>query len=256
MDWISVARRAQSLVPARLIVPARLLAFRTRALFYRGNAVHCPCCGGTYSRFLDVGKPSRAAACPGCDSRERQRLLYLYLRDRTNLFSAKLRVLHVAPEDCLQPTISRLRNVDYVSADMSSSAAMVRMDITDIQFPDDSFDVILCSHVLEHVGDDLKAMRELRRILKPGGWAILQVPVDPARPRTFEDPGITDPAERERLFGQWDHVRMYGLDYPQRLADAGFEVEVVPYPIELGPEAIRSCGLDGRESIYFCRNPS
>lgn len=256
MDWLPAARRAQSLVPAWVVVPGRLLIFRTRALFYQGDAVHCPCCGGRYSKFLDVGKPSRAAACPGCDSRERQRLLYLYLRDRTNLFSARLRALHVAPEDCLQPAVSRLRNLDYLSADISSSAAMVRMDVMDIQFPDNSFDVILCSHVLEHVDDDRKAMREFRRILRPGGWAILQVPVDMTRERTFEDPFVTAAAEREQLFGQWDHVRVYGRDYPHRLAEAGFQVKVIPYAAELGPGTIRSCGLDASENIYQCYKPT
>jgi hypothetical protein len=253
MDWISIAKRTQALIPPRYVMPARRLVFRTRALFYRGDAVLCPCCGGRFSRFVAVGARSRAAACPGCDSRERQRLLYMYLRDQTSLFSDRLRVLHVAPEDCLQPTLTRLGNLDYVSADMSSRSAMVRMDITDIQFPDDSFDVILCSHVLEHVGDDGRALCELRRILKPGGWAILQVPVDGSRERTFEDPRVTDAADRERLFGQSDHVRMYGRDYPQRLADAGFDVQVVAYAAHLGPDVVRVCGLDADENLHICR---
>lgn len=256
MDWIPLARRIQRLVPARFLVPARLLAFRVRALFYLGDSVQCPCCGGRYSRFLGVGTVSRPAACPGCDSRERQRLLFLYLRDRTNLFRDRLRVLHVAPEDCLQPTLSRLGNLDYVSADIASSAAMVRMDVTDIQFPDNTFDVILCSHVLEHVSDDKRAMRELKRVLRPGGWAILQVPVDGSRERTFEDPRVTDPVERERLFGQSDHVRMYGRDYPQRLADAGFDVQAVPYAKQLGPDVLRTYGLDEAENVYRCSKAS
>jgi SAM-dependent methyltransferase len=256
MTWKSIARRTQSLMPRRLVVPARLLAFRTRALLYRGDAVQCPCCSRRFSRFLDVGLPPRAAACPGCDSRERQRLLYLYLRNETNLFSDPLRVLHIAPEDCLQAGIAGSPNVDYVSADISSSAAMMRMDVTDIRLPDGSFDVILCSHVLEHVGDDGRAMRELRRVLRPGGWAILQVPLDESRENTFEDPAVTDPAARERLFGQWDHVRVYGRDYPQRLANAGFDVQVIPYATRLGPDAIRTCGLDTAESIHLCRKPT
>ena len=253
MDWISIARRTQSLSPPRYVEPARLFVFRTRAFFFRGDAVRCPCCGGRFSRFAGVGKNSRAAACPRCDSRERQRLLYLYLRDQTSLFTDRLRVLHVAPEACLQPTLKKLGNLDYVSADLSSGSAMVCMDITDIQFPDNSFDAILCSHVLEHVRDDGRAMRELRRILKPGGWALLQVPVDGSRERTFEDPRVTDPAERERLFGQWDHVRTYGRDYPRRLADAGFDVQVVPYAADLGPDVVRVCGLDADENVHVCR---
>jgi SAM-dependent methyltransferase len=202
-----------------------------------------------------VGFPPRPAACPGCDSRERQRLLYLYLHERTNLFKDRLRVLHVAPEDCLQPKLASSPNIDYISADLSSSTAMTRMDITDIQFPNGSFDVILCSHVLEHVGDDRRAMRELHRILRPGGWAILQVPVDSSQEHTFEDPRVTDPRERERLFGQWDHVRVYGRDYCDRLRASGFGVQVVHFTSELPNELICNFGLDEDEDIYHCSKP-
>ena len=253
MTVISIARRAQAIVPRSWLLPARAAWFRGRALMYRGDAVQCPCCQGRYSRFLDVGRPARRAACPGCDSRERQRLVLLYLRERTNLFRDRLRVLHVAPEDCLQRTISSLPNVDYVSADLVSNAAMVRMDVTNIEFPDAHFDVILCSHVLEHVPDDRRAMREFRRVLRPGGWAVLQVPVDTTRERTFEDPSIEDARDRERLFGQWDHVRVYGRDYAARLREEGFDVDVVPFAEQLGPGAAASYGLDPAENLHLCR---
>ena len=256
MDTISVARWAQSLLPAQFELPARLWYLKARGFLHRGDSVHCPCCGKRYSEFLGVSSPVRPAACPGCDSRERQRLMFLYLRERTRLFSERLRVLHFAPEDCLQSVLSRLSNLDYLSADISSRAAMVRVDITKIQFPDDTFDVILCSHVLEHIDDDRRAMLELRRVLRPGGWAILQVPVDVSRKTTFEDARITDPAERTRLFGQWDHVRIYGLDYPQRLREAGFAVQVIPYPAELGSQTVSEFGLDPDELIYHCGKPA
>jgi len=255
MAWTSIARRAQSLLPARHRLPARLLYFRARSLFFGGDAVHCPCCETWHSRFLGVGSPKRAAACPRCDSRERQRLLYLYLRARTNLFEDRLRVLHVAPEDCLQSILSRQGNLDYLSADLEPGSAMIAADITSLRFPDDAFDAILCSHVLEHVPDDRQAMRELHRVLKPGGWAILQVPMDQSRERTFEDPSIASARERERLFGQRDHVRVYGRDYPARLRDAGFEVKVVRFAAELPVDVVRACRLNEREDIFHCGKP-
>ena len=148
-------------------------------------------------------------------------------------------MLHIAPEKCIATRLRARKNIDYLSADIASPGAMVKMDITDIHFPAESFDVIYASHVLEHVPDDRKAMRELHRVLRRGGWAVLQVPV--WRPTTNEDPTVTDPNERERLFGQSDHVRMYGHDgeYERRLARAGFDVTVEPFVNELGPETRR-----------------
>lgn len=255
MAWLPIARRLQSVIPPRQQLPARLLFCRVRSLFFRGDAVHCPCCGGSYSRFLGTGSPPRAAACPGCNSLERQRLLYLYLRERTSLFKDRLRVLHVAPEDCLQPKLARQANLDYLSADLAAGSAMAAIDITSIDSPDEVFDVILCSHVLEHVIDDRRAMRELYRVLRPGGWAILQVPMDPTRAATFEDASVTAAPERERLFGQWDHVRVYGRDYSARLREVGFHVAAVPFAAELDPERVRRCGLDPREEVFHCSKP-
>jgi SAM-dependent methyltransferase len=132
------------------------------------------------------------------------------------------------------------------------------MDITDIHYPDNSFDVIYCSHVLEHVTDDRKAMRELARVLKPGGWALIAVPFFFApgktvfRDRTFEDPKVTTPAEREGVYGQNDHVRAYGLDFPDRLRESGFDVTVVTFPSSFSEEMVRKHGLS-RENIYLCR---
>ena len=255
MTWLSLAGRVQSLIPAEQRRPARLLFFRARSLFFRGDAVHCPCCGGRYSRFAAAGSPPRAAACPRCNSLERQRLLWLYLGRRTNLFTARLRVLHVAPEDCLQASLASLPNLDYLSADIVAGTAMASIDIADIGYRDASFDAILCSHVLEHVADDRRAMRELYRVLRPGGWAILQVPIDSSRAATFEDPAVTGARERERLFGQSDHVRVYGRDYPARLRAAGFEVSEVRFAAELPAEVVRTCGLDEREAIFHCSKP-
>ena len=161
-------------------------------------------------------------------------------------------MLHFAPEAVLEKLLREGRDVRYVTADRFMAGVNAKMDLTALAFHDDSFDSILCVHVLEHVIDDRRAMRELCRILKPGGWAILQVPMDVAKEQTFEDFSITSPKDRERLFGEWDHVRIYGLDYAARLREAGFTVEVDPFPKRLGDERIRRYGLLRDENVYFC----
>ncbi len=209
----------------------------------------CPCCGGSFRSFISGGPNLRPnACCPRCGSLERHRLLWLYLQQKTNLFRDKLRVLHFAPEKIFQDALRTLPNLDYVSADLYSPLAMVKMDITDITFPDDSFDVILCSHVLEHIPDDRKAMAELYRVLKPGGWAILQVPIDPKLDTTYEDPSIVTPEERKRHFGQDDHVRWYGRDYGDRLKQAGFNLRLDQF----GDEVPDGYGIIRNEEIYWC----
>lgn len=213
----------------------------------------CTCCNRSFPAFLDFGVvPRPNAQCPGCGSLERHRLLWLYLRSRTNIFTDPLRVLHVAPEPVFQKALQGLANLRYVSADLHSPHAMVAMDMTRAPIADGSFDAVLCSHVLEHIPDDRAAMREIRRILAPDGWAILQVPIDSSLEFTFEDPTVTSPADRQRLFGQRDHVRMYGRDYRSRLEQAGFLVTVDRFVDELSSAAAADyCVLD--EDIYFCR---
>ena len=181
--------------------------------------------------------------------------MWLYLKHKPNLFSDNLRLLHFAPEYILQKNFASFPNLDYVSADLDSPLAMVKADIMNIPYKDDSFDVILCSHVLEHVADDQKAMRELFRVLMPGGWAILQSPVDRQRNETFEDPNVTSPQDRLRFFGQSDHVRVYGRDYKDRLEKAGFSVKVDGYVRSLGADEINVHGLREDEVIYLCTKP-
>ena len=232
------------------IIPKYLLR-KIRLLFYYGNKKHCPCCGGSFRKFLPYGLLDREnAKCPNCGSLERHRLIWLYLKDRTNLFSNNLMVLHFAPEMIFQKNLKNSANLDYISADLDPSRAMLRVDITNIYFKDNTFDVILCSHVLEHIQDDRKAMSELFRIIKPGGWSIIQVPRK--REKTFEDDSIKSPEERERQFGQRDHVRRYGRDFKNRLEDAGFKVRVDGYAKELSRELFEKYGLVDID-IYFCR---
>jgi SAM-dependent methyltransferase len=198
--------------------------------------------------------PNRAnARCPNCGARKRQRYMRLYLERNTNLLIDRLRVLHVAPERIFEEWLGSQPNLDYVSTDLERPRAMVKADITDLPFPDDSFDVILCSHVLEHVVDDRKAMRELHRVLRPGGWAVVLVPIDFSRAETFEDPTVVAPADRQRLFGQDDHVRVYGRDFTARLEEAGFTVRVEDFTRELGESEIQRYGLRPRKpDLHLC----
>lgn len=160
-------------------------------------------------------------------------------------------MLHVAPEPCLEPRLRERLGEGYLTADLHDPDAMLRIDVTDIDRDDESFDVILCSHVLEHVEDDRVAMRELRRVLRGAGWAILLVPITAGRTR--EDPTIVDPAERLRAFGQEDHVRRYGPDYADRLREAGFRVDVTRIADLVEEEGAVRMGLTpAAGEIYFC----
>lgn len=202
--------------------------------FYLGRGVECPICGLRRRRFLPYGyvRPRANALCPRCLSLERHRLLWLYLRQRTDLFSQYPRLLHIAPEVCLR---RRLRAHYaghpglYLTADLESPLADMHFDVQHIPLADGFAQVVICNHILEHVEDDRQALRELLRILKPGGWGILLSPQDRSRAETFEDDTITDPAERTRIFGQYDHRRIYGRDYADRLRSVGFEVAEIDF---------------------------
>lgn len=227
-----------------------------RPLFYLGHKRSCPYCNWSFSKFLPYGEELRPdASCPKCGSLERHRLLLIYLKDKTNFFKDELKVLDIAPMHCFQELCKAAPNIDYLSADIASELAMLKMDVTKIPLPDNQFDCIFCYHVLEHVTEDGKAMRELFRVLKPGGWAILPVPVDKDREETFEDPTITSPEDRSRVFGQFDHIRIYGRDYVDRLKNAGFEVTVDDYVQHLDDSVITKYGLDKDEEIYHCLKP-
>ncbi len=227
------------------------------AVLYAGGEFYCPCCQRHLRTFVDsIGGPK--SACPACGSLERQRLLILYLSAHTNVLASPMKMLHFAPEQCLHDRFRASSELDYVTADLEHLPLVdVQVDITDMHFEDESFDTIVCSHVLEHVRDDARAMREMRRILRPGGRAFLQHPIDLERAVTYEDPSIVDRHERARAFGQWDHVRVYGRDFIERLRGAGFAVEYVPYRDQVSAEqARRSALLDSdpkrADDIYIC----
>lgn len=165
------------------------------------------------------------AICPVCGSSDRERLVHLYATRKLRIGQSPLRLLHVAPEANLSRKLQQMSRLEYVTADISGQNVMVQMDLTTIQYPEDHFSGIICNHVLEHIIDDRQAMRELLRVLRPGGWAILQVPMSKRLPETREDPAVVTEADRERVFGQNDHVRIYASDYTERLQSVGFDVE-------------------------------
>lgn len=230
-----------------------------------GQRVECPFCGWKGPAFLPNGLHVRKnSRCPKCDSLERHRLYYLYLQ-RIIPAGRQLKVLHFAPEKILTRLFRSYTNIDYLSADLNPAKAMVKQDITGTTFEDNSFDIIFCAHVLEHIPDDGKAMRELRRILKPDGFAVLQVPIKDCYngrtiTSTYEDFTITDPAGREKAFGQHDHVRVYGRDFKDRLEKAGFQVRVDKFIASLGEEAVKHYALLPQDTtvtetegwIYYC----
>ena len=224
------------------------------AVFYYGNNVECPIDGRTYRKFLPYGRlESRPnALCPSSLSLERHRLMWLYLKDKTDFFKKKLKLLHIAPELCFMDVFEKMENLEYITGDLESPLAKVKMDVLDIPFDANTFDVVFCNHVMEHVDSDIKAMAEIHRVLNPGGWAIIQSPVYPYLEKTLEDPAITNPKEREKIYGQNDHLRKFGRDYGERLRRAGFKVTEDDYLNELSEEVKKRYALPTEEIIYFC----
>ena len=220
----------------------------------RGKGRNCVVCGAQAKRFRSFGTPSRdEAQCWKCHSLERHRFIWHYLTVETNLLGPReQKFLHVAPESCLRSKLAAAVGSSYLTADLFAEGVDVTMDITDIQFPDQHFDAIYCSHVLEHVQDDHKALAEFFRVLKSGGWAMLLVPI--TAEITYEDPAIQTPEERLKAFGQEDHVRIYGPDYIDRLRNAGFEVAKISPVDILSKDAITRLGLGEQAGdIFHCR---
>lgn len=227
------------------------------AFMMRGKNQTDPIDGKQFKSFLPYGyeNPRENVLSPSTLSLERHRLLWLYLKNETDFFTAQHKVLHFAPEQAFYKRFRKLKNLDYTTTDLNSPLADVKADICNLPFDDDSYDVIFCNHVLEHIPDDTKAMHELYRILKPGGWGIFQIPQDLKRAVTFEDNSITDKKERAKIFGQYDHVRIYGLDYFDKLRSVGFHVEEVDYTSILSPEEVAKYRLAQGEIIPLVKKP-
>jgi predicted SAM-dependent methyltransferase len=235
-----------------------LLAFPWLA----GNRFQCVFCGGGFRKMFPKGTDNDVlrkyrivgagrrenAECPWCGSSDRERLLYLFLKNKTGIFSEKMRLLHVAPEWRLEKLFRKCPQLEYVTSDINGKVDVLS-DLQKLPFESKSFDAIICSHVLEHIDDDRKAMRELFRVLKKGGWAVLQVPISRILKKTIEDPSIKTPAERLHVFGQEDHVRIYGRDYVVRLKKTRFDVKIISAKeFDAQPNA-----LNTDENVYFCR---
>jgi len=233
-------------VPRRYLQAASVVGLKLASLFLRGEGSVCEICGNRYRRFLPYGRlrARSNALCPGCLSLERHRLIYRYLKTKTDFFNKKTDVLHIAPEKCFLKPFRLQHDTGYVTADLESPWADVKMDIHKMPFPDNSFEFVICNHVLEHVADDLLALSEIKRVLRPGGTAILQVPFfSPVPERTFEDPSVKDETEREKLFGQRDHIRRYGKDYPDRIESVGLKVNEERFAFDFSPTECTNLGI-------------
>lgn len=236
-----------------------------RVFIHRGSKYICPFCGYASNDLMEsgldneilykykiVGGGRRKSTCYRCGAYDREKLVYLFLRDNLKLFDGvtHFKILHVAPEKKLSDIIRSCSSLEHICGDLFCEgypSYVHEMNILDLKFKDNTFDVIICNHVLEHIEDDRKAMSELYRVLKPGGTAILQAPISKCLEKTFEDFTVVTPAERERIFGQKDHVRIYGTDYKDRLESVGFVVK-----IESISKENQKYGLNPDEDLFVC----
>ena len=226
-------------------------------VFYLGSKYEDPISGKTYRKLMPYGRisPRPNALAPHSMSLERHRLLWLYLKEKTPFFFNNLKVLHIAPELCFINRFSKMKNLEYITADLQSPWAKIKMDVQNIPFSDNQFDVIICNHVLEHVDNDHTAMKELYRVMKPGGFGIFQVPIDNSIENTLEDDAINSPQLREKFYGQRDHMRLYGRDYPSRLRKSGFQVTEDRFAESLPEKNATRFAIIRSEVIYLCKKP-
>lgn len=228
------------------------------AFFLKGDTFIDPIDGKGFRTFLPYGygEQRNNVLSPSTLSLERHRLLWLYLKEETDFFSASKSVLHFAPEQCFLNRFRALKNLDYTTTDLESPIADVKADICNLPFKDNNYDIILCNHVLEHIPDDTKAIQELYRVMKPGGYGVFQIPQDLGLATTFEDDTITDKAERAKIFGQYDHVRIYGRDFFDKLRSFGFTVEEVDFTSSLTDAEITKYCLAKGEVIPVVYKPN
>jgi len=266
----------KKLIPYNIAVYLRGILQKINGIYFKGNKYYCPYCHHNFRSMLPggfdlpvikekniVGSGLRDNnVCPRCYSTDRDRLIYTFLKEKTDIFSKKTTLLHVAPESSLKFILKNKPNIEYYCGDKYEkgydnyyySRDVIQIDITNIQYDDNIFDVIICNHVLEHVSDDKKALKELFRVLKPGGWAILQVPISLSSSKTIEQP-TSSPKEREKLFGQFDHVRLYGTDYKDILSKAGFEVKIHNPQRDNWGIDIKKLAINPKEDIYVAYKP-
>lgn len=240
-----------NVIPRPILIRLSYLIRPILAFFLKGNTYTDPIDGNSFKSFLPYGYGTQRnnVLSPSTLSLERHRLLWLYLKNETDFFTAKQRILHFAPEQAFYKRFRKMNNLEYVTTDLNSPLADVKADICNLPFDNDSFDLILCNHVLEHIPNDTKAMQELYRVLRNGGMGIFQIPQDLNRETSFEDDTITDKKERAKIFGQYDHVRIYGIDYFDKLRSIGFKVKEVDYTATLSDNDIEKYCLAKGEII-------
>jgi len=241
-------------LPRPYLIKLSYLARPILAFWLKGDKYTDPIDGKSFREFLPYGYGEQRPniLSPSTLSLERHRLIWLYLQNETDFFIAQKKVLHMAPEQCFLDLFKSQKNLDYTTADLYSPIVDVKADILDLPFEDHSFDIILCNHVLEHIEDDTKAMSELYRVLKPSGMGIFQIPQDLSLEKTYEDFSITSKEERKKYFGQYDHVRIYGKDYFDRLRKVGFKVEEVDYSKTIPAALVDKYRLTKGEILPVC----
>jgi len=243
-------------IPRPILIRLSIVASPVLAFLLKGSRFTDPIDGKSFRMFLPYGYGTQRnnVLSPSTLSLERHRLLWLYLQNETNFFTSntKLKVLHFAPEQEFYKRFKKQSNLDYTTTDLLSPLADVKADICNLPFKDNVYDVVFCNHVLEHIPNDTKAMQELYRVLKPGGMGIFQIPQDLNRAFTFFDDTITDAKERAKIFGQYDHVRVYGRDYFDKLRLIGFKVNEVDYTKTLTPKLVEKYCLAKGEIIPVC----
>lgn len=253
---MSVFKYILNSIPRPWLIKASYLAKPFIAFYLKGDTFTDPIDGNSFRKFLPYGysKQRKNALSPSTLSLERHRLMWLFLKNETSFFTSnkKLKTLHIAPEQCFLKIFKTQKNLDYITSDLESPIADIKADICNLPFQDNSFDVIFCNHVLEHIPNDTKAMQELFRVLKKGGFGIFQIPQDISREKTFEDASITDKIERTKIFGQYDHVRVYGRDYFNKLRSVGFAVDEIDYTKKMAAKELERFCLMKNEILPVC----
>ena len=274
----SVFKFILNTIPRPILIRLSIVVRPILAFLLKGSRFTDPIDGKSFRMFLPYGYGNQRnnVLSPSTLSLERHRLLWLYLQNETDFFqseldsdspvtqnkriklrkdaetSSALKVLHFAPEQEFYKRFKKQTNIEYTTTDLLSPLADVKADICNLPFEDNAYDIIFCNHVLEHIPDDTKAMKELFRVLKPGGMGIFQIPQDLSRASAFTDDTIVDQKERAKIFGQYDHVRVYGRDYFDKLRSIGFKVIEEDYTHKIAPELVEKYCLAKGEIIPVC----